>query len=1043
MSVFSHSVIALGEAAYVDPGQEDSVPDALYWRVTPGGAADLPAGPILLRHMQVEGPLGVDAMDAAAGQQPAPDLRVTPDAPVLLLPRTPPGAIIGWAYIQGEGHLRVAAISGRVAVGGAYVELSARDREPYAVAGHDMAGLVVSGDGRITESAFYALPADFAGDIGDIPGEAQVHTPPDDILSLRGYATPGNLAPWKDRVALPAPRQSVPYALADPGGPWSPKRELRRAELIARADNSVNDWLHQAYDALGSDDRGLIAAANGHPGEPYRVVASQTAAAALSVGALDPGIARWLGRSGMLPHGIVDAQQYGLLWATVALHVYTGRLPAGVTVTRNDSDDFIYDDRIGAGGGYLNLLNDVADWPPHPEFGAPAVLLAHIPMPYFPAVTPARPVQPATPRPAPAPAGVPGGSEPRWAPDPPRRWEQTISIGEPPKTTYALRGPIPRAPVAFLRVDPDPQTLHPEIDDTDLAAPILPGWNDDTGSSTLTASQEVPDGAQAVPVTWSVALSDWIGRWGDPANTDPLDPPDPPQPATPTIEAGLARPTPPPAGSAQTSPGDVHVLFRVPKETLPGALPLQRIRWTATGQPPATLNLAGVAADPAGKALLVRAQFPAPPTVPGQHHHVTITAHVEDRAGTHSDTATLDVDTSDARALRPPTVAPHMLTTSRRAADPHVSVTLTVHAPVDEGAYRFYLASESALRTAAGVNPPATTTRAGRAQHLNAQNPATARKASMLATPDPVPVTAGVATARLEIPAGTVDVLAVRAVPVTAELNSAGRIVRDGVEAPFTSVKPTFVVVPLDEVPPTPELTLTPAGEAGAQSVPVTATVTVRGVQTAVLNRYAREPIRARIVEASTDGDPWYWPQITTADLTQSADDPTVFTAEVTIDVPAWSRAGLAVAVQYPPEDMVVPGADIVDEPELSATGPQGNRIESPWGLISVPAWIQVDGPEPSIESQPDGAGGVRIEATGLPQLTPGAPTFRMHVYGPSAGGLLEELATGAVTTTSPALVLSPDHIGGIGGIGIGQRLHAGLETPFGTLLTPLTPVDI
>lgn len=1028
MSVFSHSVIALGEAAYVEAGQEDSVPDGLFWRLTPGGAMDLPAGPILLRHMPLDERVPVTVIDAATRQQPVPGRRVTPDAPVLLLPRTPTGAMIGWAFIQGEGDLRVAAISGRIAVGGAFVELSARDREPYGVAGHDMAGVVVSGDGRIIEATFYALPTDFVGDIGDIGGGPEVHAPPDDTLPGRGYAIPSNLASWKDRIALSAPRRSVPYGLIDPGGPWSPDDELRRADQIARAGDSVNDWLHRAYDALGSDARGLVEAANVDPGEPYRVVAAQPAAAALSVSALDPGIGRWLGRSGMLPLGRVDAEWQGLLWATVPLHLFLGRLPAGVTVVRNAADDGVYDDRIGAGGAYLNLLEEVRGWPPHPEFGSPAILLAHVPMPYFSGITPARPVRPLVAPPPPIP-GLIAQSGARWAPDAPRRWEQTIAIGAPPRTTYALRGPIPRAPVAFVRVDPQPQSLHPEIDATGFAAPLLPGWDDSTGASTLSGSQNVPDGEAAVPVTWSVALSDWIGRWGEAASTDALNPPDPPRPAPPTIEAGLDRQDPP-AGAAPASPGDVQVLFRLPKATLPGALPLQRIVWSVDGTAQPPMDLAGIAPDPDAVALPVRAQFPSPATVPGQHRHVKISANVEDSAGTISGTATLDVDTSDSRPLRPPTVAPHMLATSRRAADPDVSITLTVSAPMDGGSYRFYLASESALRTAAGLSPLTLATRAARAQQLNEQDTATARTASMLAVPELVPVSAGVATARLDLPAGTVDVLAIRAVPVTAEVNAAGRVVRDGVEPPFTSVKPVFVVVPFDDVPPTPELTLVRAGEPGAATTRVTATVVVRGVQVAILNRYAREPIQARLVEASPDGDPWFWPQIAVVDLSPSPVDPTVFTAEVTFDLPAWSRSGVAVAVRYPPEDTVIPGIDVVDEPDLSGTGPQGTHIESPWGPVSVPAWIQVDGHEPLIASNSDGAGGLRIQAIGLPRLTAEAPTFRMHVYGSGAGGLLELLSE-RVTVSAPELILGPDVVG------VGQRLIAVLETPFGALLTP------
>jgi len=94
-----------------------------------------------------------------------------------------------------------------------------------------------------------------------------------------------------------------------------------------------------------------------------------------------------------------------------------------------------------------------------------------------------------------------------------------------------------------------------------------------------------------------------------------------------------------------------------------------------------------------------------------------------------------------------------------------------------------------------------------------------------------------------------------------------------------------------------------------------------------------------------------------------------------------------------------------------------------------VPAWVQVEGHEPHIASQSDGAGGLRIQAIGLPQLSPGAPTFRMHVYGP---GGLEELSSEPVTVNRPELILSPQVVG------VGQHLIAVLETPFGALLTPV-----
>ncbi|MET9065597.1 hypothetical protein [Streptosporangium sandarakinum] len=1026
MIELTRAVVALGEAAYIDADDEGSVPKGIYWRVTPGGAADLPAGPVLLRGAWSQG-APVAAADAATGRDMRPRRRVTRDAPVLLLPQAGPGEIVCWAHVQADGDVRVAAISSRVAAGGAYVELSARTRAPYDVAGHDMAGLVVTGEGEITEAVFYALPQSFEGDIGGIDG-TQVHAMPDDLIPGHGYAVPAAVASWEKRVAFAAPYGSVPYGPDRPGESWSPDDELRRVDTIARAGDSVADWIGAAYGALGSGARGTVGAA-GATGDPRRVVVRQAASSALMVASLDPGIARWLGRSGMIRHGAVHNERHGLLIATVPLHVHGGRLPVGATVIR-DHGDALYDDLIVADGGFLRLLAEVGAWRPHPEFGPHDVLLAHIPLPYVTATTPARPVRPVV-GPAPAPAGAPGGAGPRWAAGPPRRWEQAIAIGERPASTYSLHGPIPRGPVAFVRTDPaPPATLHPRIDGTVFAAPVVPGWDDETGVAMVLGTQLVPEGEAAGAVTWSLALSDWIGRWGESTEIT-LDPPAPPVPARPTIDAGLRRPAPTPPGAEATPPGQVHVRFRVPPAALPGALPLRRLTWTVDGSAQRPLDLTRTVPGPDAPALVVSADFPAPATVPGERRRVTVTAKVEDTAGTTSDVTTAEVDTSDARPVRPPTVAPRLLATSRRSGDASVSVTLTVRA-AGNGAYRFYLASETALSRAAHLTPRPAATRAERARELNDATAASARQASMLALPDPVPVVGGVATARLDIPAGSVDVLAVRAVPVTAELDPSGRVIRDGVEAPFASVRPVFVVVPFDEVPPTPELRLTPAEGPGPASTPVKATVTVRGVPATVLGRYSGEPMQARFVEASTDGDPWFWPEIATTSLLRSPTDPGTFVGELTVDVPAWSRAGIAVAVRYPAEDTTIPGADVIDEPEFDASGPQGPRIESPWGPVSVPAWVRVAGAEPQISVRPDGGGGFRVRVAGLPALAPDAPTFRVDVYGSATGGGLVLLSESPVTDTSPEVPIPS------GVVTAHPQLAAALVTPFGTTLPPV-----
>ena len=690
----------------------------------------------------------------------------------------------------------------------------------------------------------------------------------------------------------------------------------------------------------------------------------------------------------------------------------------------------MYDDRIRAGEEFLALVDEAQSWPPHPEFGPHDVLLAHLPLPYVTSTTPARPVQPVLDL-APSPAGLLGGSGSRWAADQPR-WEQSIAIGELPMSAYVLHGPVPRGPVAFVRTDPQPATLHPLVDETDFAAPMLPGWDDKTAVANVLGTQDVTVGVPAEPVTWSLMLSDWLGRWGEPSSIQ-VDPPLPPPLPPPTIDLGLTR-SEGLLGTQRVSPGQVHVRCRIPTEALPGALPLQRITWTADGMPQQSLDLTHAIAIADAPALIVTAQFSAAPTVPGERHTTTVTAQVEDIFGNKSDLATGSVDTSDARAVRPPTIAPRLLTTSRRTGDPNVSITLTVRA-AGNGAYRFYLASEPPLRTAAHIDPPRSTapTRALRAQELRELSSDNARRASMPVLAEPVPVKQGVATARLEIPAGSMDILAVRAVPVTAELNAAGQVIRDGVEAPFKSVEPTFVVVPYDEVPPVPELQLTPDGPQGAHSTRVKATVAVRGVPAAVLHRYAAEPMQARLVEASTGGDPWFWPQIATASLVQSPEVGT-YRAETTFEVPAWSRTAIAVAVRYPPEDTVVPGIDLIDDPELDATGPQGPQIESPWGPISVPAWIQVEGPEPEVTVEPDHGGGFLIRVAGLPPIAPADNTFRVDLFGSASGtdvGALLFLSGHPVTKDSPLVAIEPDVAAGY------SRLAAQLVTPFGVSRRP------
>lgn len=381
-----------------------------------------------------------------------------------------------------------------------------------------------------------------------------------------------------------------------------------------------------------------------------------------------------------------------------------------------------------------------------------------------------------------------------------------------------------------------------------------------------------------------------------------------------------------------------------------------------------------------------------------------IEAWVTDGAGTSSvaPNPTAVVHAADARALPVPSVSPRLVMTGRPGPAPDVAVRLSVRATPGAAFYRFYTAPEQVVRAAVGLPPSGfrSDPRPDRAAAILAVTARPPRTGFTLAAT--AEVVGGVATGVLAVPSATTDLVLVRAVPVTGVVDAYGKKA-EGVEADIAAVAPTYLAVPTADVPPLPRLTAEVIADGDAREVAVT--VTVSGVPSSMSSRMPGA-IEARIVEAIDDTDPHYWPEITTISLIAQPDGS--HTATARFPVPTWARVRLAASVRFAPERTTVPGADVVVDPDLSSAAPQPDAVLSPWGPLSAPIPVDVDGPEPAVTSAPD-ATGIAVTVTGLPLVAAGSSPFTAVVYlADPSGALLESPPHRSVTGEAPSFSVDP-----------------------------------
>lgn len=1001
------------EAALIRHGRpvpsDDRVPEGVHWRIIPP-AGVLPAGPVVVCDSPID---GTESRDVRSDRGTTGPWDVDEDHDLLLTVDSAPDQMTGWFGVQADGRVRIAVVAERTAPNGEYIEITARDLDPdqgmCVVAASDITRVRVTGRGTVIEMWASSVPRerDWTGDVLDIAA-----LDPDAADAMGGAYAPPNVAfeSARDRVLRAAPDRPVPYAPRQPWPEYTADDEVARvAQLVDEAD-AIRRWLRVAGEAILAGRRGeVVQEVGGAQALRYPV------ASALGVAAADPGVARWLARQGLFTD-TPPRWDRGPAMAVALVPMIVRRAP--VFVHPAPGLEEVYESQVP--GALDELRARAADIPLPAEFrphrfgrtdrfdpldpfgGGNRLLrprwvvdLVQLPMPLTLDGSPALPAAPTPVR-----SGPPTWTLPASVAVTPQRtdgWEQTI----------ALRGTAPFGPVSFVQVasepgEPERVTMHDRVSE-DAARPLLAGWPQPTAvglpprtDAVLRGRVPVATPADARAVTWEVQLGDWTGRWGEPGRVV-AEPPLPAPPVPPVLRATFARLSA--AGSAPASPGTIHIEVVVSPTTAAGSLPLGAVHLQIDGAdiplptPDVTTGHATVTHD-----------HPAPSTVPGEERVVHIEAWVTDAAGMSSPSPnpTADVAAADARALPVPSVSPRLVMTSRPGPASDVAVRLSARATPGAAFYRFYTAPEQVVRAAVGLTLGdfRSDPRPVRAAALLAAAARPPRKGFTLATT--AEVVGGVATGLLTLPSATADLVLVRAVPVTAVLDAYGKRA-EGVEADVATVACTYLAVPTADVPPLPCLTAEVVADGGAREVAVT--VTVSGIPSSMLRRMPGA-IEARLVESIDGADPHYWPEIATVPLVAQ---PSGSHAAITrLPVPTWARVRLAASVRFAAESTTVPGADVVVDPDLFTAAAQPDAVISPWGPLSAPISVDVDGPEPAVTSVAEPAG-VAVTVTGLPPAAGGSSPFTAVLYRADAfGALTESPPHHPVTGEAPSFSVDP-----------------------------------
>lgn len=948
LSEFANPAQAVGQGANV--AGDERIPDGVQWRVSLGREFLLPAGPVVLHRCTFE--VGEQhGGDAAVSTRRLP-ADVTPRSPLALFPIRWFGRRPCWVEVIGDGRLRVSITAPSAAPSRQPVELAAVDEPPYRVGSFAMGSVFVTGEGRVDDVRVWFLEPD----AGVETTQLSIDALPDDYFgAFLTYAVPngGDHEDWKRRIRMAAPGIEVPYAPVSPDPFVSPDSELDRVDRLVQADASVDAWVRRAYEATDASEDDLVIVDEPELGA-HPVRARHRASESLAMAAIDPGVSRWLARTGTVAAALGGLHENLELLVAQAPGLFFG--PPEERSDFGGGPGELYNSALQGGWGeLLERIEGIRD--PNGRRALQAKLL-NVPIAIALDTRAARP-----PVPDVAPAG-----EPSWYEDAAGEvgWRQAIAL-------RSVAAPV--GPISLEQVEPDERrTLHPLVDDT-VAAPMTAAWPPKGGAPTVSATVPVGEEGEASDVTWRVHVGDWTGRWSDAVELTGTPPPRP-SPAGCSLEAWYTPSSPLPSGNAST--GQMRVAIAFTPTGLPGSVPVDRIEWDVDGSPEDPIVLT---AAQQVNGLRVFRDFLAPETSPGQSVTIRFTAAAVDDDGVTSGAASVALVVADPRPLPALRIAPRLMPTSRPTADPEVSITLTANGIPDGGAVRFLFANETAVRAALDMATQGfrDTPRYERADALRLAGGGP-QPAYTAALRDPVRAVGSRATATLRFPAGSNDVILVRALPVAMTTDAAG-IVKETASTPFAATQPAFVAVPTSDVPGLARISAhaTPNGR-------VTVDVVVPDVSTA---RFGGGPPEARIVQVVDGMPPAFWPEVGTLLLDRRQGDERA--GRLSLPAPEWVRVGLATSVRFPAEPLLAPG--VVAAPgDLVAAGPAAAdaAMRSPWGPVSAPAWLDLRGRNPRVEATAEADGSWRVEVRDLPPARAGLPGFAAELYRGATALVLE-----------------------------------------------------
>ncbi|BDZ54038.1 hypothetical protein GCM10025870_11110 [Agromyces marinus] len=427
---------------------------------------------------------------------------------------------------------------------------------------------------------------------------------------------------------------------------------------------------------------------------------------------------------------------------------------------------------------------------------------------------------------------------------------------------------------------------------------------------------------------------------------------------------------------------------------LPGSVPVDRIQWTVDGTSKDPIELSAAHQVDGLRAFR---DVPAPDTSPGGSTTMRFTAVAVDVDRASSSEASVSVVVADPRPLPALRIGPRLMPTSRPTADPEVSITLTASGVPEGGSVRFLFANETAVRAALGLPTQGfrDTPRYERAEALR-QAGGGPQRAYSAALPHPVGAVGGRATATLRFPAGSNDLILVRALPVAMSTDAAG-IVKETASTPFAATRPAFVAVPTSDAPGLPRIS---AGATPGRRI--TVDVAVPHVRTA---RFGGGSVEARIVQVVEGMPPAFWPEVATLVLDRRRGDE--WTGRITLPAVEWARVGLAASVRFPAEPLLAPGA-VASRGDLVASGPAAAEpaMRAPWGPVGAPAWLELRGRAPRVHATVEADGRWRVEVSDLPPARDGSPGFAAELYRGASALVLDSVH--ALDAALPSFTAGP-----------------------------------